>query len=78
MQTTLTIVSTSPEMRGRTMGALSLAIGAGPVGSLLIGTLASSFGTQNGIMIVSFLGFAAMIITGYIWPDIRKKITEQQ
>ena len=78
MQTTLTIVSTSPEMRGRTMGALSLAIGAGPVGSLLIGILASSFGTQNGIMIVSFLGLTAMIITGYIWPDIRKKITEQQ
>jgi hypothetical protein len=60
------------------MGALSLAIGAGPVGSLLIGILASSFGTQNGIMIVSFLGLTAMIITGYIWPDIRKKITEQQ
>ncbi|MAX11105.1 MAG: hypothetical protein CL710_01980 [Chloroflexi bacterium] len=72
MQTTLTIVSSDPEIRGRTMGALSIAIGAGPLGSLLIGILASQFGTQNGIMIIAALCFTSMLIIGYYWPVIRK------
>ena len=74
MQTTLTIVSSDPAIRGRTMGALSIAIGAGPLGSLLIGILASQFGTQNGIMIIAALSFISMLIIGYFWPVIRKKL----
>ncbi len=74
MQTTLTIVSSDPEIRGRTMGALSIAIGAGPLGSLLIGILASQFGTINGLMMIASLCFISMIIIGYFWPVIRKKV----
>ena len=74
MQTTLTIVSSDPEIRGRTMGALSIAIGAGPLGSLLIGILASQFGTQNGLMIIATLCFTSMLIIGYFWPVIRKNV----
>ena len=76
MQTTLAIVSSSTEMRGRTMGALSFAIGAGPIGSLSIGLLASNFGAQNSLKIVAVLGFCFMLIAGYFWSDIRKKLKE--
>jgi len=58
------------------MGALSFAIGAGPIGSLSIGLLASNFGAQNSLKIVAVLGFCFMLIAGYFWSDIRKKLKE--
>ena len=44
MQSTIVLVSATDEMRARSMGTLNFAIGAGSLGRIQIGALASAFG----------------------------------
>jgi MFS family permease len=46
MQSTIVLVSAADEMRARSMGTLNFAIGAGSLGRIQIGALASAFGAQ--------------------------------
>jgi predicted MFS family arabinose efflux permease len=50
-QSTILLRNSSDEMRGRTMGVLTLAIGVGPFGSLEIGALAQAFGAPGAILL---------------------------
>ena len=73
MQSALIIASAPPEMRNRIMGLLTMCIGMGPLGILVVGSLSEVLGAQTGILITSttgLLGLAAAII---IWPEMRKR-----
>ncbi len=60
MQSIIVVSSTRPEMRGRVLGVLAVAIGSGPIGALHVGWLATQIGTDNAVLAIAITG---MIIT---------------
>ena len=57
MQSTITMLSAPPDMRGRMVGLMSVCIGIGtPVGGLAIGILAELFGTPLAITVNAVFG----------------------
>jgi MFS family permease len=70
-QSTLAFHTAKPEMRGRILGLLSVAIGTGPIGFLQLGLLADAVGAQLAIVIVGCEGLLALLLTRRIWREIR-------
>jgi MFS family permease len=70
-QSTLAFQSTRPEMRGRILGLISVAIGTGPIGFLQLGLLADAFGAQLAIIISGCEGLLALLLTRPLWRAIR-------
>ena len=64
MQSTLPYVLSTPEMRARVMGVLSVAIGTGPIGVLHVGLLAEWFGAANAVVI---MGAEGILVLGLIF-----------
>jgi predicted MFS family arabinose efflux permease len=62
MQSSLVLSSASDSMRGRAMGALSLAIGFGPLGALQIGALASAWGAPLAVTVSAGSGVLLLAI----------------
>ena len=81
MQTSVTMLWSPSEMRGRMMGLLSICIGVGiPLGSLEIGAVASAFSTQWAIS-VSVLAallviLPALTLTPLVWKPSGEPPTE--
>ncbi len=71
MQTTMMFLQAPPEMRGRVMGVVSVCIGAGPLGVLHIGLLATWFDASTAVLIVALEGLAALALARAYWPEIR-------
>jgi MFS family permease len=69
-QSTLAFNTARPEMRGRILGLLSVAIGTGPLGFLQLGLLADTVGAQLAIVIVNCEGLAVLLLTRRIWRQI--------
>jgi MFS family permease len=70
MQSTILLTYSEPAMRARVMGLLAITIGAGPIGTLLIGGATELVAPADAIAISSLLGligFAALI---YRWPRL--------
>tara|TARA_B100000686_G_scaffold66081_1_gene71221 strand:- start:2027 stop:3202 length:1176 start_codon:yes stop_codon:yes gene_type:complete len=74
MQSTIVLLVAKPEFRGRALGVVTIAIGAGPVGSLIIGAVSEWIGSPSALMINSVLGFFLVAISGLLMPSIRDKI----
>lgn len=72
MQSTIMVSASSPEMRGRVMGALAVSIGAQPVGQLYLGTTAGWLGAQMATMFLAIEGLFAMAAAAFIWPVLRR------
>lgn len=72
MQTTILVRASAPAMRGRVLGVLSLAIGAGPLGALQVGPLVGAVGEQTALTIVMAEGLVMLLIVGAIWPMLRQ------
>jgi MFS family permease len=70
-QSTLAFNTARPEMRGRVLGLLSVAIGTGPIGFLQLGLLADAVGAQLAIVIVGCEGLLVLLLTRRIWREIR-------
>jgi MFS family permease len=62
MQSVLVMVAAEPEMRGRAMGVLSMAIGALPLGMLALGLAAEGIGTPPAVGLSAVAGLAAMAV----------------
>jgi predicted MFS family arabinose efflux permease len=60
MQSTLVMLAAREEMRGRALGVLSIAIGTGPLGSLLVGAMASAVHPVFALRINALLGMMAL------------------
>ena len=78
MQSTIVVIASSEEMRGRALGVISLAIGAGPVGALLIGAVAETTSPPLAIAIFATLGLLTVGAVGALMPEIRAPIVQQE
>ena len=77
MQSTIVVIASSEDMRGRALGVISLAIGAGPVGALMIGALAETTSPPLAIAIFAVLGLLTVGVVGALMPEIRAPIGQQ-
>jgi MFS family permease len=67
LQSTLILTAAPPTMRSRLMGLLTVCIGAGPLGLLLIGVLANWFGPRLALVIMATVGLVGVIAVGLFW-----------
>jgi MFS family permease len=67
MQTSLIVLHAPPHIRSRLMGLLTVCIGMGPVGILLIGTLADWLGPLLAVEIMAMTGLVAVSAIGLAW-----------
>ena len=73
MQTTVVIVSTPAEVRGRILGVVSVFIGTGPIGFYHVGILADWIGARNAVALIGLEGLIAAIVVSLIWPEIHRR-----
>ncbi len=74
MQTSLIVLHAPPHIRSRLMGLLTVCIGMGPLGILLIGVLADRYGPMLAVDIMSVSGLVAVSVIGLVWRqnDLRR------
>ena len=70
MQATLTYRAAPPAMKSRMLGVLSVCIGLGPIGFLLLGILADLLGAPTATALCAATGVLVLAITGRIWRAI--------
>jgi MFS family permease len=71
MQGTLLLGQASPEMRGRALGVLTLAIGASPFGALLMGAIAERWNAALAIGLCGLVALAAVALGAALIPPLR-------
>lgn len=76
MQSTIIVISASDDMRGRALGVISLAIGAGPVGALLIGLVAETTSPATGIAIFAIIGILSLSLVTLVMPELRAPMSQ--
>jgi MFS family permease len=67
MQTSLIVLHAPPHIRSRLMGLLTVCIGMGPLGILLIGALAEWFGPALAVIITAVSGLVSVALIGLAW-----------
>jgi MFS family permease len=72
MQSTITLLGTPVEMRGRMVGLMSFCIGLGWVASLEVGVVAELFGTQMAITVNAVLGLLLLLPAVLLTPLVRR------
>jgi predicted MFS family arabinose efflux permease len=79
MQTSLIVLHAPPHIRSRLMGLLTVCIGMGPLGILLIGVLADRFGPLIAVDIMALAGLIAVSAIGVAWRrnDLRQSAATQ-
>jgi MFS family permease len=79
MQTSLIVLHAPAHMRSRLMGLLTVCIGMGPVGILLIGMLADRFGLLLAVNVTAITGLIAVGAIGLAWRrnDLRQSATNR-
>jgi MFS family permease len=70
MQPTLVFLATPVEMRSRILGLLSVCIGLGPIGFLVLGGLAEVAGASAATAMMGLAGLAAIAATRRWWKHI--------
>ncbi|MCY4231264.1 MAG: MFS transporter [Alphaproteobacteria bacterium] len=72
MQSTLTFLGASPEMRNRAMGVLTICIGTGPIGFLHLGLLAEWLGAHTAVIVIAIEGLVMLALALLLWPEARQ------
>ncbi len=72
MQSTLTFLGASPEMRNRAMGVLTICIGTGPIGFLHLGLLADWLGPDTAVIVIAVEGLVMLALALLVWPEARR------
>lgn len=67
MQSSLIVVHAPPQIRSRLMGLLTVCIGAGPLGILLVGALAHMLGALVAVDAIEIAGLVAVFAAGMVW-----------
>ena len=70
MQATLTYRAAPPAMKSRMLGVLSVCIGLGPIGFLLLGGLAEVMGAPWATALCALAGVVVLATTGRVWRAI--------
>jgi len=78
MQTSLIVLHAPSHIRSRLMGMLTVCIGMGPLGILIIGVLADRFGPLLAVDIMAVTGLIAVGVIGLVWRhrDTRQAIED--
>ena len=76
MQSTIVVLAAKEEMRGRTLGVISLAIGAGPIGALMIGALAEATSPATAVTVFASLGLITVGTAGWLMAEIRGPVSQ--
>ena len=74
MQAAIVVVNTGDEVRGKALGVVTLAIGAGPLGAVIVGALASLLGPQMAIRIDAIAALAAVAALWIAVPEFRARM----
>jgi MFS family permease len=74
MQTSLIVLHAPMHIRSRLMGLLTVCIGMGPLGILLVGAIADVVGPMLAIDIVAATGFVAVCGVGMVWRQRETKL----
>ncbi len=72
MQSTLVLLTVRPEVRGRAMGILGMAIGAQTLGSVLLGVLGDILGPAQAVMLIAITGTVATLAWVAVFKEMRK------
>ncbi len=72
VQTALVMSVNTPDMRGRAMGLLSMAIGTLPFGMILLGTLAERIGSHAAVVATSVTGMVALVLWLLRYPEVTR------
>ncbi|MEE2701036.1 MAG: MFS transporter [Chloroflexota bacterium] len=72
MQTTITVTTAEPRMRGSAMGAVTLAIGLLPIGMFMIGLLTEWLGAPRAVTVSSLLGLGAILAITALQSSLRR------
>ncbi len=67
MQTSLIVLHAPIDIRSRLMGLLTVCIGMGPLGILLMGVIADFIGPMLAIDLMAATGFVAVAVIGVVW-----------
>jgi MFS family permease len=78
MQTSLIVLHAPGAIRSRLMGLLTVCIGTGPLGILLMGTIATFLGPMMAIDLVASVGFVLICVTGVIWRRRERRAASKQ
>jgi MFS family permease len=70
LQATIVYLAAPTDMRSRTLGVLSVCIGTGPIGFLLLGGLADRIGAAEATALTGGLGLLALAATRPMWRRI--------
>src|SRR5438309_773978 len=60
MQTAIVLIEAPPATRSRVMGIVTMCIGTGPIGVLMIGALSEEFGPPAAILVMAGIGIAGL------------------
>jgi len=72
MQPLLVVEAVPPELRGRALGAVALAIGVSPPGMLGIGIAAGLIGSRSSVAILTFIGIIVVAFVAWRYPVLRE------
>ncbi|OJY67369.1 MAG: hypothetical protein BGP12_14645 [Rhodospirillales bacterium 70-18] len=67
MQTTLILTGAPAHVRSRQMGLITVCIGTGPLGQILIGALAEQFGPLGAVVATAGSGLAVLAVVAALW-----------
>jgi MFS family permease len=70
LQATIVYLAAPTEMRSRVLGVLSVCVGTGPIGFLLLGWLAERIGAADATALTGGLGLLALAVTQPLWRRI--------
>jgi MFS family permease len=76
MQASMTMLVAHEDMRGKALGVVSLAIGAGPFGALLIGGTASLLGPSLALAVNAAIGASCVLVVALLMPPLMRPIRE--
>lgn len=78
MQSVIVVISTSPALRGRVLGVLTVAIGCGPIGAILVGSLGTQFGADRAVLTIAAIGLALTLSTVLLSQRYLRSIPRQR
>lgn len=73
MQSSLIILHAPPQMRSRLMGLLTVCIGMGPLGIMLVGALATFAGPLPAVDMLETGGLLAVCAAGLAWQRLERR-----
>lgn len=73
MQTTLVLTLVPQAMRSRVMGLITVSIGTGPLGQVLIGAFSEGLGPLGAVLVTAFSGLVVLAIVAILWTVAERR-----